>query len=81
MSGSTSAKEIVVVAQLAMQAPERHRRPLMWHQVRDGLPGLRDDDPLAGGHALQQPGQVRLGLMDVDIDRHGNLRSIELNLV
>jgi hypothetical protein len=51
----------------AVVDPDRaHGRAFVARQLRDRLAGLRDDDLLAGLHVVQQRGQVRLRIVDVD---------------
>src|SRR6185437_5490904 len=63
-------ERVIGVADLALKAAERHGRRLMGYEIRDRCAGLGDHHALPGCDLLQQPGQMRLRLVDVYGRRH-----------
>src|SRR5687768_4257736 len=61
--------EVIGDAQLALEQawPTRCEIPSQWHQPRHRTTALGDEYFVAAGHILDQPREVGLGLMDVDL--------------
>ncbi|MDN5796629.1 MAG: hypothetical protein L0H79_12850 [Intrasporangium sp.] len=64
------AFEIFGVDVPALQAAEDHRSLSVPDEVDDRLARASDRDLLAGEHLLDEPGELGLGLVEVDLDDH-----------